>query len=191
MLPNMSDVYDVLGVQRGGERPEPTPKPKEPKVKRPEGMSREAFSLLDGQHPIMQSGELALGLMRKGETRKRRAEGNYKITYAWKRFKNQARDDDLGLHHWAKCYKDAAGNVREAEEGDYPFAKYNRRVALYEYNNEEWNDVVKNDADGWSKEETDYLLEMCKAFDLRFTVIADRWDFKDGPERLLEDLKDR
>eukprot|EP00803_Ostreobium_quekettii_P002372 evm.model.scf_839.3 EVM.evm.TU.scf_839.3 scf_839:21858-24977(-) len=185
----MSDVYDVLGVQRGSERPDAPPKAKEPKVKRPEGMSREAFSLLDGQHPIMQSGEL--GLLARGESRKRRAEGNYRISYVWKRFKNQAREDGMELSHWTKCYRDVAGNVREAEEGDYPFAKFNRHVALQEYNDEEWAGVVTREGDGWGREETDYLMEMCGRFDLRFTVIADRWDFKGGPPRTLEELKDR
>lgn len=81
----MGDVYDVLGFQRSSERSEASSKPKEVKAKRPEGMSREAFSLLDGAHPIMQS-ELAKDLLRKGElaSRKRKGEGNYHIVYRCK-----------------------------------------------------------------------------------------------------------
>lgn len=80
----MGDVYDVLGFQRGGEKPEASSKPKEARVKRPEGMSREAFSLLDGSHPIMQS-ELAKGLLRKGDlaSKKRKGEGSYHVVYRW------------------------------------------------------------------------------------------------------------
>lgn len=80
----MGDLYDVLGFQRGSERPEGSSKPKEVKVKRPEGMSREAFSLLDGSHPIMQS-ELAKGLLRKGDlaSKKRKGEGSYHVVYRW------------------------------------------------------------------------------------------------------------
>jgi hypothetical protein len=37
----------------------------------------------------------------------------------------------------------------------------------------------------WSKDETDYLFDMCKRFDLRFIVIADRYSFE-GKERTLE-----
>eukprot|EP00882_Tetradesmus_deserticola_P032191 GHRQ01036439.1.p1 GENE.GHRQ01036439.1~~GHRQ01036439.1.p1 ORF type:complete len:296 (+),score=146.40 GHRQ01036439.1:869-1756(+) len=44
---------------------------------------------------------------------------------------------------------------------------------------------------GWTKEETDYLLDMLEAYDLRFVVVADRYNFPNGPPRSLEDLKDR
>ena len=51
----MGDVRDILGVPRGqaGDRQE-APKTKE-KVQRPAGMSREAFALLGGSHPIVPS----------------------------------------------------------------------------------------------------------------------------------------
>jgi hypothetical protein len=40
------------------------------------------------------------------------------------------------------------------------------------------------------QEETDYLLDMCELLDLRFILIADRWDFPAGPKRTVEDLKE-
>ena len=51
----MGDVRDILGVPRGQatERQE-APKTKE-KLQRPAGMSREAFALLGGSHPIVPS----------------------------------------------------------------------------------------------------------------------------------------
>ena len=51
----MADVRDILGVPRGQatERQE-VPKTKE-KMQRPAGMSREAFALLGGSHPIVPS----------------------------------------------------------------------------------------------------------------------------------------
>lgn len=51
----MGDVRDILGVPRGqpADRQE-APKTKE-KVQRPAGMSREAFALLGGSHPIVPS----------------------------------------------------------------------------------------------------------------------------------------
>jgi hypothetical protein len=30
--------------------------------------------------------------------------------------------------HWVKGYKDANGRIRDAQQGDYPFAKYNKKV---------------------------------------------------------------
>ena len=52
----MGDVKDILGLNRGGTSdaaPVKKEKPKEPQ--RPKGLSREAFSLLYGQHPIAPS----------------------------------------------------------------------------------------------------------------------------------------
>lgn len=43
---------DILGVPRSGGAPAEPPKPKE-KLQRPAGMSREAFALLDGAHPVV------------------------------------------------------------------------------------------------------------------------------------------
>lgn len=51
----MGDVKDILGLNRGPSEgaPQKKEKPKEPQ--RPKGLSREAFSLLYGQHPIAPS----------------------------------------------------------------------------------------------------------------------------------------
>ena len=50
------------------------------------------------------------------------------IAWEWRGFVNQGRSDALQLHHWAKCLKDLAGNVKLADEGDYRYAKYNKKV---------------------------------------------------------------
>lgn len=50
------------------------------------------------------------------------------ITWRWQGFANPARADGLQLEHWVKCYKDPAGKVKPAEEGEYSFAKYNKKV---------------------------------------------------------------
>lgn len=34
------------------------------------------------------------------------------------------------LEHWVKCYKDPAGKARPADEGEYHFAKYNKKVRI-------------------------------------------------------------
>ena len=52
------------------------------------------------------------------------------VTWEWREFHNQGRKDGLQLKHWAKCLKDAAGNVKVAEEGDYRYSKYNKKVQL-------------------------------------------------------------
>ena len=38
----------------------------------------------------------------------------------------------------------------------------------------------------WTKEETDYLFDIVREYDLRFYVIADRYEFPGGEPRTIE-----
>ena len=51
------------------------------------------------------------------------------------------------------------------------------QVMVYNYNDEEWNHIVPRDPE-WGRAETDYLLDLCQGLDLRFLVIADRYDVR-------------
>lgn len=44
---------------------------------------------------------------------------------------------------------------------------------------------------GWSREETDYLMEMCRQFSYRFVVVAERYEFASDAPRTVEDLRER
>ncbi len=46
---------------------------------------------------------------------------------------------------------------------------------IFRYDEDEWNALIEKDAE-WSRQETDYLLDLCERFDLRFPVIADRYN---------------
>ena len=50
------------------------------------------------------------------------------VRWEWREFQNQGRKDSLHLRHWAKCLKDAAGNVKVADDGEYKYSKYNKKV---------------------------------------------------------------
>ncbi len=128
----MADARDIL---LGGGRGQPGPgdgakpeKKKEEKMKRPEGMSREAFALLGGSHPIAPS-QLMDGLKKKKDKQaKPKPSSKGTVIFRLKPFRNQARSDNLELVHWVKGFKDATGRIRDADEGDYAFVKYNKRV---------------------------------------------------------------
>lgn len=45
--------------------------------------------------------------------------------------------------------------------------------------------------EGWTKEETDHLIDLALRFDLRFIIMADRYDAEKYSKRSVEDLKDR
>lgn len=47
-------------------------------------------------------------------------------------------------------------------------------MTILKYNNDEWEQILVKDP-AWSRQETDYLLELCEQFDLRFLIIADRY----------------
>ena len=46
---------------------------------------------------------------------------------------------------------------------------------VYRYDEEEWENIIVKDP-AWSRDETDYLLDLCEAFKLRFVPIADRYE---------------
>ncbi len=129
----MSDVKDILGVARGkGASGEAKPKKAAaPKMKRPTGLSREAFALLGDSHPIMSS-QLLEGLKKNKESDQKMAKPKPSTkgipTWSFKGFKNSARTDGLELKRWHKGYKDLNGRVRESEETEYYYAKFNKKV---------------------------------------------------------------
>ena len=65
-------------------------------------------------------------MLMQGLAERRKQKGA--VTWKHRPFINQARRDGLQLKHWVKCAKDATGQVREVNEGDYPFAKCNKQV---------------------------------------------------------------
>eukprot|EP01024_Parvocaulis_polyphysoides_P025382 TRINITY_DN2316_c0_g1_i3.p1 TRINITY_DN2316_c0_g1~~TRINITY_DN2316_c0_g1_i3.p1 ORF type:complete len:417 (+),score=74.06 TRINITY_DN2316_c0_g1_i3:24-1253(+) len=199
----MSDVKDILGVSRSAFGLGNESKPKPEKLKRPEGMSREAFALL-GDHAIIPA-QFAEQLLQQHQTQQekfkpgaffRSQKTNSNVAYRRKAFVNQARTDGLELKHWVKCLKDPhqPDKVTEVDEGqEYPFAKFNKKINMYRYDDEEYENIIKLYAENsdWSREETDYLFDLCEQFDLRWVVIADRYDYPNGQTRSMEDLKQR
>jgi len=118
------------------------------------------------------------------------------------------------LHHWQKkqtakpiAAPDATEDGAPAEEKteeqpkekDYQFARYNVLVDVPTYTKEIYDAQLKDD--DWTKEETDYLMEVVKDFAQKWPVVVDRYDFHPTPvegelepapkERSMEDLKAR
>lgn len=113
-------------------------------------------------------------------------------------FRNPARKDDLVLKHWVA--RDDQQDRDDIEDGmgdssesaalaprRYGFAKFNASSGVYSYTNDEYTQHLRDD--DWTKDETDHLMELCAAYDLRFVVIADRWEMPRA--RSIEDLKAR
>ncbi|EEB07298.2 Swr1 complex subunit Swc4 [Schizosaccharomyces japonicus yFS275] len=165
-----ADVRDVFELPLT----DAAPKKKQKHVgeRRPKGISRELFSLL---------GENSAPLVIYQNKLKERPKINQKAKrWVWQPFTNNARDDGLVLHHWVQ--------KSETPPEAYRFEKFNTHAALETYSDDEYERLLRDD--DWSREETDYLMELCKEYDVRFFIIADRYIFK-GRKRRLEDIKDR
>jgi DNA methyltransferase 1-associated protein 1 len=80
----------------------------------------------------------------------------------------------LSLKHWVGGPKDSD----QPDERVTLFDKLNCRTDVITYRVGEYENAGLDklpSSSSWSKEETDTLMELCKQFDLRFTVIADRF----------------
>jgi DNA methyltransferase 1-associated protein 1 len=82
-------------------------------------------------------------------------------------FINPARADTLKLHHWMK--------EQETEE-PYPFARFNRKMEVVRYADDEYERAIAPNDKDWTKVETDHLFELCEQFGLRFIIVADRFE---------------
>ncbi|KAJ1500101.1 swr complex subunit [Coelomomyces lativittatus] len=113
--------------------------------------------------------------------------------WKWRTFKNSARSDDLELSHWS--ISNPSVSFTQPNDSPYPFSVFNQKVDVLQYSYDEWEQAKRYyplEWESWSKEETDYLFQMCQQWDLRFQLIADRWapPVLDAPSRDMEDLKE-
>nr|CAG4648677.1 EOG090X076S [Polyphemus pediculus] len=189
----MGDVLDILEIERpgtpevtkesimgmGSQKQKPKYKPKNEIVRKPEGMPRELFNLLVNDNkdtpPIFPTDT------GKGYKQVKAQLGVRKVRpWSWMAFTNPARKDGAIFYHWRRI----------ADEGkEYPFAKFNKKTPVVSFSDQEYQQCLQIDT--WTKPETDYLLELCHQFDLRFPVVHDRWDTSKFPAKSLEDMKER
>ncbi|XP_026461639.1 DNA methyltransferase 1-associated protein 1-like [Ctenocephalides felis] len=187
----MADVRDILELERIS-TPEITidsiinndkkikkyPQPKA--VKRPEGMHREVFALLYNDNkdaPPLLPTETGCGYKQT----KARLGMRKTRPWRWIPFTNPARTDGAVFHHWRRVTD---------EPKEYPFAKFNKQLNIPSYTDEEFQTHLKGNSN-WEKPQTDHLFDLAKRFDLRFVIMADRWDKEAHGSKTVEDLKER
>lgn len=196
-----NDVRDVLNLPADGLAPRPSKKQKvsapRPNLK---GLAREVQNL-GGDTPIAIVPEVSVYKKRRLVNRKPVAKWEHRS------FKNSARDDgSLILKHWrrkpeiessqangsagegdgerngaegAAAENGEPAETKEPELEDSAFAKFNVKIQLWEYNDEQYN--AKLQSDEWTKDETDYLMQLVKDFDLRWPLIWDRYEYSPKP----------
>ncbi|KAJ7016564.1 hypothetical protein C8F04DRAFT_1342048 [Mycena alexandri] len=149
-----------------------------PSARKPDGISRELFSLIGPS-----STTLVAQLAKPRLKQKPNLGAGSKIKWEWRAFKNGARTDSLQLRHWVKASTDP--------DAEYPFAKYNVQRPTFTYTQEEYTLWLHDNE--WTKEETDYLMAIVQEYDTRWYVIQDRYEYSGTVPRSMEVgyLKDR
>ena len=69
------------------------------------------------------------------------------------------------------------------------FSVYEQQVEVPSYSDLEYQQHLSDDS--WSRQETDYLMDLSRKFDLRFIIMHDRWDRINYPNRSIQDMKER
>ncbi|RPD66839.1 hypothetical protein L226DRAFT_608127 [Lentinus tigrinus ALCF2SS1-7] len=185
MAASAADVRSILAIPEppaaGSSQPAKKPQGTE-RAKKPEGIPRELYALIGPHVPTLTAQFTKPRLKQKPNLAGGgRVKWHVPPTWEWRPFKNGARSDGLRLSHWTKAGTDP--------ETDYQFAKYNIQGTPYVYTHEEYTRLL--DDSSWTKEETDYLFNLVREYDGRFYVVHDRYEYPNGPQRSLEDLKER
>jgi DNA methyltransferase 1-associated protein 1 len=70
-------------------------------------------------------------------------------------------------------------------EDEFPMEKFNVKVGVPTYTDEQYEKNFKSD--DWSREETDFLMTLCREFDLRWILIADRYEPENIPPPIQQE----
>lgn len=136
-----------------------------------DGMQRELYSLI---------GENSAPVVVAPDSKFKTKPGFKQKAASWKLVEVHPKPG-LVLHHWARAAL-VTGNVDVDR-----FARFN---TPFEIINWEDSDYESFESEDWSLQETRYLFDLIETFELRWFVIADRYNYP-GKTRSLEDLKER
>ncbi|TFK22344.1 SWR1-complex protein 4 [Coprinopsis marcescibilis] len=153
-------------------------------TRKPEGISRELYSLIGPSQPLLAA---QLAKPRFKQKPKFASAGSSATKWELRPFHNSARKDGLKLKHWAKASEDP--DAGELQISEYPFAKYNVENPHHVFSQDEYTRYLEETP--WTKELTDYLFELYREFDGRWYIIWDRAEFPPECHFDIDDLKDR
>ncbi|KAF8914172.1 hypothetical protein CPB84DRAFT_1758608 [Gymnopilus junonius] len=177
MAASAADIRSALSIPESSTPAAPQPKKSTAAARKPEGISRELYSLIGPSAP-----SLAAQLAKPRLKQKPKFGGaGAKVRWELRAFKNPARSDSLELRHWEKVTPDGPS--------EYPFSKYSVQPNTYTYSQDEYTRFLEDKE--WTKEETDYLFSVVQDYDSRWYIIHDRYEYPNDPQRSLEDLRDR
>lgn len=178
------DVREMLNLPSASSAPRPAKKQKitgsRPKIT---GLARE-LQMLGGDNPI------AIIQDQAPRGRKRAVGRSNSPARPWilKPFTNPARTDGLVLKHWQQKEptRPAIDENPDGEKsietisapsqlGESTFAKFNVQMEKLKYTDEEYESLLRSE--DWTREETDYLVDIVAEYDQRWPIIIDRYDY--------------
>ncbi|KAJ9657579.1 swr complex subunit [Neophaeococcomyces mojaviensis] len=186
-MASTKDVQDIMGMGSDA-RKAPAPKKKKKVVEaqpRLSGISREVQALMGDSVPPVQIVETP-----KYKSKPTLASKLFKVRHWEERpFQHAARTDGLVLKHWKRARAVARptlstgdGEVTGSDtpvpepqfEEEFSMDRWNVKIRVPEYTDEQFEKNFKSDE--WTREETDYLMQLASDYDLRWILIADRYD---------------
>jgi hypothetical protein len=194
-----SDLQSLLGTDKKA------PSANLFKMKKPKGMSREVFGLMnaDSLTSAMQSASVTIN----SSFQKKRVSA-LKGKWVWVPF--SATNAQTHAHSHAHPHNPNAMAVDDADPNsvsaleapflshwvraeeqypEYPYSKFNVKLENVTYTDEEYEMLLSNTPTHWTRSETDHLMQLVYQYDLRWPVIADRYALT--PLRSCEDLQER
>lgn len=160
-------------------------------------MSRELYNLIGPNLP-------PISLQKSKIKFKEKIRSAENIHWKWEPFKDDARDDKLILHHWIKEStkkkpletgpdpttikpgdkpgdkpEDSSSKLPEENllNSSYKFEKYNTSLNIPTFTKSFYDANLSSLDSNWDYEETKYLFDIAKAYDLRWAVIEDNYDY--------------
>ncbi|RXK41024.1 hypothetical protein M231_01655 [Tremella mesenterica] len=180
------DVRSILNLSQSRDAPHVAARKPINAPKKPEGLSRELYALIGDNAPSLAEAQASLAAVKY----RNRPKANTVVS-KWQQatFTPASREPSLRLKHWIKA------DVQDDPVVSY-FGQFNHSgPSVMEYSQYEYDQFLSDPS--WTPHETAYLFDLLRAYDLRFVVIADRYEYSgskdDGSpaKRSIEDIKER
>ncbi|KIW82545.1 hypothetical protein Z517_05572 [Fonsecaea pedrosoi CBS 271.37] len=193
-MASTNDIRDIMNLGQAGPR-QPAPKKKKhvDPHSRVTGVKREVQALMGDSVP-----PIAIVEPRSYKSRPSISQKLFKPRHWEERpFVHGGRTDGLVLRHWKRSIPgsnartpvvtNGSADVEMTDESkaspaaqelqfeeEYPSNKWNVKVQIPSYTDEQYENMLKSD--DWTRQETDYLMDLCRDYDLRWIVIGDRYN---------------
>ncbi|KXT06990.1 hypothetical protein AC578_7221 [Pseudocercospora eumusae] len=105
-----------------------------------------------------------------------------------------ASRQDLHVKRWRRANPNAPNsnsNSNSDTDTGERFEKYNVKLQVPEYDDETYEKALQDADSDWTREETDYLVDVYRECNAKWPIIADHYHFEGGKERSMEELKKR